>query len=75
MPSEDGVRLSWFALERASGLALEASSVFAVRHLAPDKHAGLPAKRSEIDRIALALNERAANRWGSENPYPEKWKI
>jgi hypothetical protein len=71
---EDGVRLSWFALEKAAGLAIQASAVFAGHHLAPGKRKGLPAKKVEIERIVLALNERAANRWGYGNPYPEKWK-
>jgi len=73
--SEQGIRLSWFALEHAAALALQASSVFVGHTLAPDRRMGLHAKSMEIERTALTLRECAANRWGRENPHPDKWKI
>ena len=64
-----------FALEKSIGFAFTAAAIFAKEHLQAIDIGGLFDQLGEIDRDVMALNEQAAKRWGTENPYPESWKI
>jgi len=73
--SECGVRIAQFALERGIGFAFTATAIFAKEHLKGVETGDLTQQLGELDRDVMALNEDAAKRWGTDNPYPESWKI
>lgn len=73
--SETGVRIAQFALERGIGFAFTAAAIYGKEQLKRVEISDLLKELAEIDRRVMALNEEAAKRWGTDNPYPEKWKI
>jgi hypothetical protein len=73
--SEAGVRIAQFALEKGIGFAFTAMAIFVKEHLNSVETDNLIQQLRELNRDVMTLNEEAAKRWGTENPYPEKWKI
>lgn len=73
--SEDAVRALWFGLEHACGLAASACAVFIEHHVPKENRAPLTAEVNETISAAIHLNRLAAERWGTENPFPEKWRF
>ncbi|MGO9605671.1 MAG: hypothetical protein ACLQAT_20175 [Candidatus Binataceae bacterium] len=73
--SEATVRIAQFALERAIGFAFTATAIFVKEHLGGIDIRNLVEQLRRVDDEVMALNDAAAKRWGTENPYPERWKI
>jgi hypothetical protein len=71
--SEVGIRDGWFALEHATGFSFLAIAGFLKHHLAAERE--LLAELGEIENALISLNNRAVARWGSEDPFPGKWKL
>jgi hypothetical protein len=76
--SEPAIRTTWFALEYAAGCALTAMLSFMFNHtqdLPPDVRADLTYRLHHIGESRLALGEKAMERWGTEDPFPGKWRV
>jgi hypothetical protein len=71
--SEQSVRVAWFALEHAAGLACVAMSSFLACHLDPSVRAALNAELANLEQRRGQLNDLAKARWGTEDPFPGKW--
>ena len=72
--SQDAVRVCWFALEHSSAAAgLVAAGSFVRSHVPLGK--GLPLAREikAVGRLRKQLEQKAKERWGTEDPYPGKW--
>ncbi len=72
---EDTVRASTFAMEHANRLCLAATATF-IRNFMPKEHRKILEKEirdlaDSCDRIA----DKAVARFGSEDPFPGKWRI
>jgi hypothetical protein len=77
--SDAGVRAAWFALERGADCAFKALAGF-VTNAAYELPDSEDLRRVKADMISigeelLRLNKRAVDRWGSENPFPNRWKV
>jgi transcriptional regulator with XRE-family HTH domain len=73
--TEDAVRVAWFALEHASGLGLMALKSFAIEHLALKADDELRNELEALDRCWQDLHDAAVTRWGTNDPFPGKWKV
>jgi hypothetical protein len=72
--SEQGIREAWFALEHAAGLAFVATASFVENHVPPERRGGVTDKLKSIEADVSALGSKARRRWGTQNPFPDKWK-
>lgn len=73
--SGSAIRAAWFALEHAAGLAFIALASFISDHVPHERRPELTEKLKEIGRARKTLEERAKARWGTEDPFPEKWRV
>lgn len=72
--SEPAVRAAWFALEQGARLTLVALASF-IEHFVPaDAQAPLMPRLGDLARVRHELHEQARARWGTEDPFPGKWK-
>lgn len=72
--SDAGIRTAWFALEQAAILSLMAFSSY-LREVPSDEVLTDSAKE-QMREMALRhkdLRKRAMEKWGSEDPFPDKW--
>jgi hypothetical protein len=71
--SEPAVRVAWFALEHAAGLAFIALASFISNHIPREKMADLMKETEAVGAGRKALEASAKARWGTEDPFPGKW--
>lgn len=71
--SEGAVRVAWFAMEQAICLACLACASFVESHLAAENRGNLMLLFERIFQERDALIRCAAERWGTEDPFPDKW--
>ncbi len=74
--SENAIQAAWFALEHAAALvAIVATSSFISCHVPPNKRPELQAKLQAIGKKRKQLEARAQERWGTQDPFPGRWRI
>jgi len=73
--SESAILAAWFALEHAAGLAFIALTSFTSDHVPHERRPELTKKLKDIGRARKTLEDRAKARWGTEDPFPGKWRV
>lgn len=71
--SEQGTRVSWFALERAGHLAYIALASFLDNHIPPVVRARMAVPVNEMGARREQLARKAVERWGNDDPFPGCW--
>lgn len=71
--SEGSIRVAWFVMEHASGLAFKALASFVGNFLASGKNKDLVQGLRELGDRKKVLETEAISRWGAEDPFPGKW--
>lgn len=73
--SDDAIRVAWFALEQAAQYACFALCGFlAAQHVPAERTLGLLAPLHQLQQECLELNRAASERWGTDDPHPDKWR-
>ena len=72
--SNDGVRSAWFALEHGARLCLMAGASFIENFVPKDQRDRLQKHLADIGVGCNDLSSKAAERFGSSDPFPGKWK-
>lgn len=72
--SEEAIRVLWFALETAVGLCHMALGAFAEWFLEPADREVVADLSISIETERAALHRLAIKRWGTEDPYPGRWR-
>jgi hypothetical protein len=72
--SDAAVRVICFALEHAVGVAILAIAGFASGHVPPEHREELGKTLCVLDEARQRLQARHVQRWGSDNPFPKKWR-
>jgi hypothetical protein len=72
--SEPAVRAAWFALEHSVGFTFIALSSFFLSHLPKDVADKLRPRFEDIGERRKKLETKAKERWGTEDPFPGKWR-
>jgi hypothetical protein len=72
--SEPAVRAAWFALEHAAGLAFIALSSFVSNHISRENQADLMNVIQAIGAGRKVLEDLGKTRWGTEDPFPGRWR-
>lgn len=71
--SESAIRAAWFALEHAARLSFLAVAAYVDSHIPPDRRGDLKSKIETIGVGSQELASKAAQRFGTEDPFPGKW--
>lgn len=71
--SESAIRAAWFALEHAARLTFLAVAGYVDSHIRLDRRGDLKSKIETIGAGSQELARKAAQRFGMEDPFPEKW--
>ena len=71
--SENFIRASWFALEHSVALSFIALMSFILNHLSTQGNEDLINKVVSIGDRSKELAAVAKKRWGTEDPFPDKW--
>ena len=71
--SEYSVRAAWFAMEHGIRLSNIAIVGFFENHLPQNAHIVVIDDILELGRQREMLHQRALERWGNENPFPDQW--
>ncbi len=72
--SQEAVRVCWFALEHSSAAASFVAATSLVKsHVPPEKSQPLSQEIDALGRLRKRLEEKAKERWGTEDPFPGKW--
>ncbi|MGH9334158.1 MAG: DUF4265 domain-containing protein [Vicinamibacteria bacterium] len=73
--SESSVRAAWLALEHGAALTYIALSSFFLSHLPKDLADELCPQLENIGAHRKKLEAKAKERWGTEDPFPGKWRV
>jgi hypothetical protein len=73
--SHGAIRIAQFALEQSSGMAFIGAAAFMKDHLAEAAASDLAHELSVVNAELLRLKAMAAQRWGTENPFPKHWRL
>lgn len=73
--SESSVRAAWFALEHGAALTFIALSSFFLNHLPQNVADELCSQLENIGARRKMLEAKAKERWGTEDPFPGKWRV
>ena len=71
--SESAIRAAWFALEHATRLGFLAVASYVESHISIDQRGDLKNKIETIGARSQELARKAAQRFGTEDPFPGKW--
>lgn len=72
--SEPAIRAARFALEHSVGLAGVALKVFVINQVRPEDAARPILERlAHVEARQRELRKEAIARWGTENPFPDRW--
>lgn len=72
--SPEAVRVCWFALEHSSAAAgLVAASSLVNNHVPPGRRQPLAREIEAMGRLRKRLEQKAKERWGTEDPFRKKW--
>jgi hypothetical protein len=72
--SEAAIRAARFALEHSVGLAGVALKVFLINHVRSEEASGPILERlGHVEARRRELRKEAIARWGTENPFPDRW--
>lgn len=70
--SEESVRAAWFAMQHSVASVGRALVGFTIFHVPDEHHDTLMAKHVDLGQRSKDLERRAKERWGTENPFPER---
>ncbi len=73
--SEPSIRAMWFALEYGTALTFIALSSFFISHLPKKVADELCPQLENIGVRRRKLEAQAKKRWGTEDPFPGKWRV
>ena len=73
--SEGAVRMAWFALDHAAFLSYVALASFITNHSPMVEQDNLRKQSEALGAWRHRLEQAAVQRWGTEDPYPGKWRI
>lgn len=73
--SDFAIRVIWYALEHGAGLVAAAVATLIVNYLPSHRRRSFNDEMVAFGRRLVELSDRAKGRWGTENPFPEKWPI
>jgi len=73
--SENSVRLAWFALEHASGLALTAAAFFGSTYIPQSGREAFAQKVNPLQGTLATLRAAAVDRGWDKNPFPDDWVL
>ena len=69
----DAIRVGWFALEQAAGLAFLAGSALLQHHVPAGRQSEACTALSGVETERNELAQRALARGWGENPFPDRW--
>ncbi len=73
--SDEGLKLACFGLEHGASLAACAGAVYLSAYVPQELRTGLVKDWNQLNRDLNSLRDRSIKRWGTENPFPRKWRV
>jgi hypothetical protein len=71
--SDSAIRAAWFALKHAARLSFLSVAAYVENHVPIDQQGDLKTKIEAIGAGSQQLAMKAADRFGVEDPFPQKW--
>jgi hypothetical protein len=73
--SEEGLKLASFALGHGAAHAASACAVYFSAYVPSELRTDLIRDWTQLSRDLSSLRERSLKRWGTKNPFPQKWRV